>query len=214
MISRTRPIAFFIVCCLSFSFVNKTAAQQSKGQVVIGGNAAVSLVGIVMHNAFDVIDNIQSFKTHITPGLSGTIDCGLSKRFSLGAVYFYQSASASWTFYTDSTSNVPASYTGDFHARITRTNVGARALLHLGNNENIDPYLGLRIGYSHWNISSNVPNLKVLGNFKKFVSMVWPQVLFGMHYYFNSFLGVNAEAALGFPYFMSAGISLRFGGIK
>ena len=40
---------------------------------------------------------------------------------------------------------------------------------------------------------------------------VWPQAIFGFHYFFVPFFGINMEAALGFPYFLSGGISLKFG---
>ncbi|HEU4716415.1 MAG TPA: hypothetical protein VFU15_01200 [Bacteroidia bacterium] len=187
-------------------------AQKYQGQVVIGANCAFSLVGLVMNTAFNVADRgIVGLSTSVTPGLSGTVDVGVTDRFSLGVSHFYQSANAHWSTYTD---NNGITHTGDFHYRITRQNTALRALFHFGDNDDIDPYFGIRLGYSYWSSSSNIADVDQTFDLSKFKPHLWPQALFGVRYFFIPNLGVNAEIAAGPPYYLSVGLNARFGGTK
>jgi opacity protein-like surface antigen len=185
-------------------------AQKYQGQVVVGANGAFSLVGLFMTSVFNVAgNNITGLTTHTIPGLSGTVDVGITDRFSLGIAHFYQSSNASWSSYTDSSGNTQ---TGDYHLRITRQNTAVRALFHFGDNDDLDPYFGIRLGYSYWSTNTNVPNSGYLYDAARFTGHFWPQALFGIRYFFVPNVGVNTEIALGFPYYLSAGVNVRFGG--
>jgi hypothetical protein len=210
---RSAYFALAAAIVIALIIPGKAQAQTAKGQVVVGTNGAFSLVGTAMTLAFKGIGNIDGLTTHTTPGLSGTVDYGISRRFSLGVATFYQSASAKWNVYSDSSSGTNIYYNGDYHARVTRMNTGIRALFHFGNSDDFDPYFGFRVGVSYWNITSNVANIDALGNFKHFSTTVWPQAIFGVRYFFTPNIGVNGEFALGFPYFMSLGVNFRFGGL-
>lgn len=206
---------FLSIAAVVFAFAvvtpTQVAAQKYAGQTVIGVNGAFSLVGLVMTSTFNVADRINGLSTSVTPGLSGSVDFGITDRFSLGVAHFYQSANAKWTSYTD-TANVLQ--TGDWNYRLTRQNTALRMLFHLSDNDDLDPYFGIRLGYSYWSQSTNVPDASSFLNLGVFKSKFWPQALFGVRYFFIPALGVNAELALGFPYYLSVGVNFRFGGLK
>ncbi len=189
-------------------------AQKYLGQTVVGTNAAFSLVGGALRGIFNVADaNIEGFTTKVTPGMAFSTDVGLSPRFSMGGAYFLQVATMNWDSYTDT--NGVVHNNGDYYFRASRHNFGIRALFHFGDEDDFDPYFGVRIGMARWTTSSNVPDYEDLGIFDAtfFRSRVLPQVLFGVRYFFLPFLGVNAEIAVGFPYYLSTGINFRFGGM-
>jgi opacity protein-like surface antigen len=192
----------------------QAVAQKYLGQTVVGTNIGFSLVGALMSGAFNVTDRaIVGLSTRVTPGMSGTVDVGLSDRFSVGGAYFIQVATANWSSYQDTNG---VTHTGDFYFRATRNNFGLRALFHFGDNDDFDPYFGVRIGMARWTFKSNVDGYEGLGLFDDtvFRNRVLPQVCFGVRYFFLPFLGVNAEIAVGFPYYLSTGINFRFGGLK
>lgn len=187
-------------------------AQKYKGEVVISPQAGFSLVGSVVRISFKVSDyDITGLKTRVTPGLTGNIDVGLTDRISLGAAYFVQYAKAEWSAYTDSVADT--TYRGDFKFGALRTNYGFRMLLHFGSNDAIDPYFGFRFGYGQWKFSGSTTAVELYDKryFKKGFTI---QAVFGARYYFLPFLGVNAEVAFGYPYFLTTGISFKFGGDK
>ena len=188
------------------------SAQKYKGEVVINTNSALSLVGATMRIALRVADyKIEGLDTKVSPALSGTIDVGVTDRISVGIGYFYQSAQASWTRFTNPLND--SVYYGDFSFSAYRNNYGARVLLHLGNNDKVDPYFGFRFGYGMWKFSGGVNDIDIIDK-RKFKNIFTLQAVFGFRYYFLPFLGVNSELAFGFPYFLSAGLSWKFGGMK
>ncbi len=187
------------------------AAQKYAGQTVIGVNGAFSLVGLVITTTFNAIDGVDGLSTNVIPGMNGTVDFGITDRFSIGIAHFYQSGTAKWTSYQD-TSGVMQ--TGDWHYRLTRQNTALRMLFHLGDNDDLDTYFGIRLGMSYWSQSTNVPDAGSVIDLGVFGNKFWPQAVFGVRYFFIPALGVNAELALGFPYYLSVGINFRFGGMK
>jgi hypothetical protein len=189
----------------------KAVAQKYMGQTVVGANGAFSLVGLLMTTTFKAIDNVEGLSTNVTPGMSGTVDVGITDRFSIGGAHFIQVATAKWTSYTDTNGVIK---TGDFHYRMMRQNTALRLLFHFGDNDDLDTYFGIRLGYSYWNTSSNDPEVDQFLDLDKFKGKFWPQAIFGVRYFFIPVLGVNAELALGFPYYLSVGVNFRFGGLK
>lgn len=191
----------------------QAVAQKYLGQTVVGTNAGFSLVGALLTTTFNAADRVTGLDARVTPGISTSVDVGLAPRFSIGGAYFIQSAHAEWSQYTDTAGIV---HTGEYEMRLTRHNIGIRALFHFGDNDDFDPYFGVRIGMARWTYSTNVDGADDLGLFDEtvFRNRVLPQALFGVRYFFLPFLGVNAEIAIGFPYYLSTGINFRFGGMK
>jgi opacity protein-like surface antigen len=207
-----KKIMLYAAAVLLLGFVvtpQRASAQKYQGQVVVGANGAFSLVGLVMTTTFNSLGYVQGLTTSTTPGLSGTVDFGVTDRFSIGIAHFYQSANAKWNTYQDTNGVIQA---GDFHYRVTRQNTAIRALFHFGDNDDVDPYFGVRLGYSYWKGTSNVADIDQLLDFGRFGSHFWPQAIFGIRYFFIPNFGVNTEVALGFPYYLSVGLNARFGG--
>jgi hypothetical protein len=186
----------------------KANAQKYLGQTVVGANAGFSLVGAGFRAVFIAADQIVGLNTSVTPGISTSVDVGLSNRFSMGVAVFYQQANARFSSYIDPTDSVR--YTGDFYFKAKRQNYAVRALFHFGDSDDFDPYFGIRLGMARWSFSDNLPTPFIDRDF--FRKRVLPQALFGVRYFFLPFLGVNAEIAVGFPYYLSTGINFRFGG--
>lgn len=207
-------VAVLAVFILIGGTATPCSAQKYKGEVVINTNMAFSLVGATMRIALKAADfKIDGLDTRVSPCFSGTIDVGVTDRISLGAGYLYQSAEAEWKRFV-----VPGVFgdslvIGDFNLTAYRNNYGIRALIHFGNNDQFDPYFGFRLGYGVWKVSCNVSDYEIFDK-KKFRNLVTVQAVFGFRYYFLPFLGVNGELAFGFPYFLSAGLSWKFGGMK
>lgn len=203
-------------CAVAFAVLVPTQAfaQKYRGQTVIGTNGAFSLVGAVVFGAFNITDRaIEGFNARATPGISTSIDVGLTPRFSVGGAYFVQSASAEWTSYTDTAGNT---YTGEYYIRLKRENFGLRALFHFGAEDDFDPYFGVRLGMSRWTSEIKIETGSNIDLFDEtvFRNRFLPQAIFGVRYFFLPFLGVNTEIAVGFPYYLSLGVNFRFGGMK
>jgi opacity protein-like surface antigen len=184
----------------------QAAAQKYQGQMNFTVGGAFSLTGLVGSAVTDAIQAGNGRATS-TPGMAGMFDFGVSDRFSLGAAYNFQQFGVKFSSYTDNNGNV---VNGDFKYTLTRQNIGARALFHFGDNDDLDIYAGARFGYTIWTTNTNAPNLTLTD--KTFKSRLWPQALFGMRYYFTENIGINAEFAVGPPYYMMIGINARFGG--
>src|SRR5580692_7626127 len=74
----------------------------------------------------------------IIPNIGGTVEYGVSKRFSLGLAASYQS-------------EIIKNDDGPYTDKITRMNTAIRLLKHLNkNSQHFDNYIGLRVGCSYW----------------------------------------------------------------
>jgi hypothetical protein len=193
-----------IACTLVLSTIAGTvSAQKYAGQLNVTAGASFSMTGLLFTTLNNSIGNNTTVNTTSLPGLNGMLDYGISDRFSVGAAYYYQSWSGDWSEVDSNGVNQ------NFDYSIKRQNVGLRALFHFGDNENLDTYAGARFGYSFWSTKTNsTGNL----DFGRFTSRLWPQAIFGMRYFFSDFIGVNAEFAVGPPYYMMFGLNARFGG--
>ncbi len=187
-------------------FAPNATAQKYQGQMNVTVGGAFSLTGLVGTSLTSAISAADG-RASSTPGLAGMFDYGISDRFSLGAAYNFQQFTVKFSSYVDNNGNT---VNGDFKYSLTRNNVGLRALFHFGDNDDLDTYAGARFGYTIWKTNTNAPGLALTDNF--FKSRLWPQALFGMRYYFTENIGVNAEFAIGPPYYMMFGLNFRFGG--
>lgn len=125
----------------------------------------------------------------LMPGINFIADIGLSPKASFGIGYTH-----TW-----------------FSQEYIRDNFALRMLYHFNNENDWDFYIGGRFGMSKWtnNGSQNTNPYfffsdRDLG--KQYPSM---QFVFGARYLINPCFGLNAEAALGFPYFGSAGFCIN-----
>lgn len=140
-------------------------------------------------------------------------DYGLSKHFSLGL------AINNGKFRSIIPAPVGLLPAPINYSNLYRTNVGVRALFHVGNSTNWDPYLGFRGGVSIWSGEGKFVyhGLSVADTlFSAESEDIYPsvQAVLGVRYLFSDWLGVNAELALGSPYAYSVGINCKLTNTK
>lgn len=206
------PVFVFLFSILLTISPNKSFSQTEKGQVVLTGGAGTSLVGLLFNAITNPANKVQGeveFKS--TPALLGMIDYGIAKRFSLGFAFSYQSFSGTYSNYSYTNSN-GIRVIGTFKDKLTRMNYAIRPLFHLGNNEELDLYIGPRIGFTKWDYTTNNADPYYNGDYDggAFSDRVRVQVLFGVRYFFNEHIGINGELAIGTPYYMMGGINFKF----
>lgn len=204
----SRILVVGAVAALTAMNPTQAKAQKFQGQSVITAGVGYSLAGILMEVVKDAVNATDASSTK-TPVIIGSFDYGISDRFSVGASYTYQGMTVKYSSYTDNNGNV---INGDFKDRLTRQNFAIRPLFHFGDNDNLDTYAGVRLGYTMWNYNSSqntYDSNDILGGFG---SPIKVQGLFGMRYFFTENIGFNTEFAIGPTYFMMIGANARFGG--
>jgi len=199
---------------LSLSLFNSEKAFAQKGAdappSVITAGAGWSLVGALFSTLGSGIPDSSDFSYHQTPVILGSYDYYFSSKFSIGAAYSFQSFTTEYTNY-GYTGTAGAQYYGTWKNTLKRQNFAIRPLFHFGSGEEIDPYFGLRLGYTQWSSTTTNPD-PAYDSFES-ISIGTPikvQVLFGARYWVADFLGINAEVAIGSPYFAMMGVNFRF----
>ncbi len=198
--------------CFAMLKPQAAMAQKEKGQSVVTVGAGASLVGILFKAITTPVNSSGgSAKFSSTPAILAMYDFGVTDRFSIGAAFSYQSFTGTFTdwAYDNSLGGVSVA---TFKDRVTRLNYAVRPLFHLGNNDDMDMYIGPRIGMTQWTFSSNNPDPYYdSGDFYDgFTSRIRVQVLYGIRYFFNEHIGLNGEIAIGTPYYMMGGINFKF----
>jgi hypothetical protein len=213
-----KKTTFFAAALLLVALVTlnptQAHAQKYKGQTVITGAAGYSLTGILFNVIKEGLNTVGDINATKTPVIMGGVDYGITDRFSIGAVYTYQGLTAKYGAYetTDSAGNIYV-VNGDFTDRLTRQSIGIRPLFHLGDNDDLDMYVGARLSYVFWSYNSNRPDASGLDIVNGFGSPIKPQFIFGLRYFFIPNVGFNTEVAIGPTYLMTFGINARFGGM-
>lgn len=206
------PAAGLVAGALCFAPA-RMQAQKTPGQTVITAGAGYSLLG--MNASFISNTNDSTNNDHVTsnPFLEGSVDIGVARIFSLGPSYSRQSV----LYYYDG-------YSPSRHAHVrmrdkfVRNNYALRALFHFGKKESLDMYAGVRLGYTVWNLSTTNDNAgyepenggvpwAVRVNLKN--THYTAQALYGFRYFFNSFIGINAEVGIGPPGIAMLGLNIR-----
>jgi hypothetical protein len=235
---RKHLIFCFIVCSLTM-YSNHTMAQQTYGQIVINAGEGYSpefdgeigignpfswsypwypvstfLASVNTTYAYDYPPDF--YCSSITSNKGGAMDVGVIDFFSIGFAASSQSEVVNWT------PNEGGPWHLNFSDRISRINLAVRLLFHLPmswTTKYFDPYGGFRIGESRWNDIPSANNStytylttgQILAYFINKPNLVVPsfQVLFGLHFYPIKFIGIHAEAAIGSPYLVEAGLTIR-----
>lgn len=209
--------SYFLFIALFSGLSSTTSFSQGKAEkenyAVVTGGAGFSLVGLLFsafQSASNSIPGSEFSLTH-TPVLAGNFDYVFNGKFSLGAAYTYQSFNGSYTNY-QYTSNGVEVY-GTWKDKVIRSNYALRPIFHFGKGEDLDPYLGCRLGFTQWAFRSSNPDpYYSTGDFygSRFSPGVKFQGFFGVRYYFTDFLGFNAELAVGPTYYSLFGLSAKF----
>jgi len=189
---------FGITLLLALLFSSILSAQNRQGESVISLNAGFSLASAL----FKLSEIEANVDASTPPALQFTYDYALSNRFSMGGGISYQRFNLAYSDYGEAKES--------FNLRLSRFNLGARALIHYGSSETIDMYSGLRVGLSNWSAGGGTddPNFdppKANGLFFA------PQlILFGMRGYVTENLGFGGEIGVGGPHLLSLGVNYRF----
>jgi hypothetical protein len=207
---KKTSLAIVALAIIIASASTKTYAQKKQGESVVTLGVGSSLTGILfkaIENSVNAVGG-ASLQVKSTPGLQGMYDFGITDRFSLGVAGSYQSYSMIYAGYIYDTSSVGRNYKD----KITRMNIGLRPLVHLGDGEKVDTYLGARFGYTRWSYKTdNIdPNYSLGDIYHSFGNTVKIQVLFGLRYFFTDNIGIGGEISIGSPYFMMGGINAKF----
>lgn len=208
---------FFLILTLSLFF--NCYAQQDSGKtqdiknsirppinrkLYISGGVGLSTI---LYRIYYVYDQPEYAAHGTSQSLvqNGTIDYRIN-RISFGAGIAYQTATG--VPYTGSSTQT------EFTESLTRLNISGRILWYPYYTNKIELYTGLRVGESYWTdiITPLSPPLYwvklALGNtYTHYTSL---QIPFGIRYLIDHF-GFHLEAAIGTPYFIEGGLTLKIG---
>jgi hypothetical protein len=201
-----KKITITIAVIVGVLFFNskEVNAQNREGQVVVDAGLGYSLIFAVP----GILISDGSYSSHsATPAINATADYALLDRFSLGLGITYQSVTLNYADYYNNVTGAPETYS----TSISRLNIGIRPLYHFASRKRIDLYIGARFGLSIWN-NANANDPYNSGSSTYSGTLPSFQALFGVRKYFSHHVGAHVEFALGTPYFMEAGISVKFGG--
>lgn len=149
-----------------------------------------------------------STSTMLVPSIN--YDMGFSDRISLGLSFSQYQVSSKFNGYTD----VNSIYYNSSSNTITlnTTDFGLRILYHFGDNDDFDPYLGVKGGYSIHKYRSNVNHgfsaSKLNDELGKNSTS---QAFFGFRYFVSERLGFGFEFAAGQTYNAKVSLDIRLG---
>ena len=195
-----KRILSIITLSMFLMFVSGTEvkAQKEKGGQVVSAGVGWSLTGGLIKLVFTGED------IKVSPVWNATFDYGLTDNFSIGAAFGYQTFKL---FVDNGYYDVANNYiTEEVEWKFSRMNLAIRPLFHFGRNDDLDMYTGLRIGMIKWGDSHDSSD----PDFEDYYTLTLGfQALFGMRVYFSDMIGMHFEAALGAPYLLEGGISIR-----
>ena len=190
----------------------KEKPEEDKHKIVIAANAGQSLIGFLFEKLRTTANQHEAgIDLSQTPALQISGDYYVDPKFSVGAAVSYQQFNINlnhWKYLDEITSQ----YTiVDFSTKVTRTQIGARALFHFYNKKKLDMFSGLRFGPTIWKATTNSPDPKyeALGSLQGGAFAV-QLIVFGLRGYLTDNIGLDFELAVGSPYYASAGINCRF----
>lgn len=183
----------------------------SKSHVMLAGG--YSLLGLFGGMVEGLLDGVDELTVKSSPEFIVNYDYKVVDKFSVGAGYTYQQLKME---YLDTVINLAGdtSY-AFFKDKITRQNTGIRLAVHFNDlDEPLDTYAGVRVSMTFWGYKTDNPrsDRNPEAEIDEFFNegKVRTQVFLGTRYYFNDFIGVGGEVAIGNPYFLALGIDFKF----
>jgi len=206
--SLSMPMALLFLT----SIYNKSTAQafeEGKSYISIGYGYQVAGV----RNFFDFYADYADFSISGFGPIVGKYEYGISDNVGIGVCLGYSGADISWRNQTEvynpqTEQNETRTYNyGYKNSKITGV---ARINWHFGDNEKIDPYLGLGLGFKSntFTLSTNDPDFNEGElNFKGIpVAM---SASFGCRFYFTENIGAFVELGMGHG-FAQGGLQMKF----
>jgi hypothetical protein len=195
--------------------------QKNAEYVTIGANAGVSVISVLLKGIVIFNSDLEGFmnNNYLTvkkpPVFQLSADYHVNDIISLGIAGAYHPVSIFWN-----NPDIPSvdndGQIGDFEMSLNRINIGIRGLVHYGYTNNVDLYSGIRLGVNIWDVdfSSNDPEIKeafhALNHFPKGIMPGLQIIPFGITVYLEDIIGLNAEFCIGQPYFLTAGVKMKF----
>jgi len=172
----------------------------------VRGNIGLSTSGILSDivGYFRVIDGVRVNKN---PVLSSTYLFQPTKRLAIGGTIAHQNFSVT---YSDPNDNNARRY--GLAAR--RFYLGAVGLIYIVDKPQFRMYSGGRIGYSNWNVDSDVgfPSeiIDQIINFALGGAFAPQLIVLGGESYVTEHVGLQGEFSIGAPHLLSFGVSYRW----
>jgi hypothetical protein len=226
-----------ILVCSVLMICELLSAQSGDFRNVVSFNVGANAFGLLSKELKPSTDatgvQYKYGKLRTTPTYQLAWDYGIAKWFSAGLAGSYNSAK-----YTYDEVQFKGQKLGAINLKANRTTLSLRLLFHYGNRNNWDFYSGGRLGVGFWSgrlsvatdgeltkdllekVNENLPNFvpgfvkkKLLDDVGARAGFPAPQLQFipiGVRGYFNDHIGLNAELAIGSPYYFSGGLNYRF----
>jgi opacity protein-like surface antigen len=217
---------------LFVTLVINTIFAQDSHRNTVAFQAGASLFGTGRFADVKPNENISftGGNVRVLPTLQGTFDYDINNWLSIGVAASYNNAKIKFEDIKYQNKAV-----GNASVKIARTSLAARLLFHYGKNDRFDMYSGLRGGVGLWSgavtasiddevlteLLNSVDGVSIPNFIEKRLTkgstaragFAFPQVQvipFGMRYYITENIGLNAEVALGAPYYFAAGANVKF----
>ena len=204
---RSNIIVLLILAVLSAN------AQQYPHEIVISGGTGFALSNTALKNGINIglkKADLDS-KVHSTWMVNGMIDVAIKERISVGIAYSH--IQFEWADgYNDTIQGQPTIVNAKI--AVQKRNYGIRGLYHFGKSENLEFYVGGRLGMTHWIIDvdadASVADKSPVSDFSLPATYPSIQVIGGVRHYFGRVYGWFGEIGVGTaPYFCSIGINIR-----
>ena len=207
-------LKYIFVVFFSFALYN-VYAQTDIHRHTINVGAGIGNYGSRKVDAYlEDYRSISRIKTRSQPVYFVSYDYALNRKISIGVI-------ASYYQYAILLNHGNALSPYDSRHTLSIMNIAPRLLLHYNPElEKLDVYSGLRIGIStiREKYTTQEPiayDIRVIDSYSKMKigtsTYFTPQlVIAGMRYYFNEYVGINAEIGLGMPHIVTAGMSFRW----
>jgi len=199
-----KRVTIFIIC---FFIVGKSVnAQDYKSTICINGGESL------VRDLFQSINTVSgsSISTFSFPAIQLSYEYSVVNWFSVGLALSSQNLGLNINNWLESANGI----TYNWQINVNRFNYALRALFHYGKFKRIDMYSGLRIGFTHWTISTsgsldpyfNVTSILVYSGYAVFAPQI---ILYGIRFYITDHIGLNTELCFGSPYYWSYGLNYR-----
>jgi len=184
----------FILALLSITTTH-ISAQYLTNRLIFNGQAGYKLLGIVGPPTSNTLPN-TCIKNN--PVWHGTLDYEVDQTTSVGIAYGVHTTDEIFT------SGVNANVVV---GRRVRTDVALRLLMLYGNEDNLDLYSGIRIGYK---MDDLYPDTAApVSSFNTNDRMTFGLMLIGMRYWATDYLAFTMEVNFGRPFIANIGIATQ-----
>jgi len=195
------------ICCFLATTLTINA-QNDEYKSVASASVGYSLTGALI-NLFETANPAADVSVKSIPTLQVTYDYSIQKFFSVGIAAGYQRFGfdiSDYEYINDLGANVNESFSADY----SRFNLAIRPLFHYANDDKLDMYSGLRIGFLNNSVNSDSADEDFdLGN-NSGTRLSVGVTAYGFRYYFTDNIGAGIEINIGAPYISCFNVNARF----